>query len=93
MAFIANYVQNTAATYLAAGVTAAGSMAGNAVGGVGSLIENGGRSFGEGSKQPSTSHIPSSSIPSIRRLHSRAPCSQRARFDQLFQASRAAFHQ
>lgn len=50
MAFITNYLQNTAATYLSAGVTAVGSMAGNAVGGVGSLVESGGRSIGEGSE-------------------------------------------
>ncbi|KAK4955027.1 hypothetical protein LTR10_007219 [Elasticomyces elasticus] len=52
MAFIANWaidkVQTTAAGYLKTGIQAGGNMAGNAVGGVGSLIENGGRSFGEG---------------------------------------------
>lgn len=34
--------------YLATGITAAGTMAGNAVGGVGGLIESGGRSIGQG---------------------------------------------
>lgn len=54
MAFIANWaidkVQTTAAGYLTTGIKAGGNLAGNAVGGVGTLIENGGRSFGEGSK-------------------------------------------
>ena len=33
---------------LSTGITYAGTVAGNAVGGVGSLIENGGRAAGEG---------------------------------------------
>ncbi|TKA69731.1 hypothetical protein B0A55_05275 [Friedmanniomyces simplex] len=52
MAFIANWaidkVQTTAAGYLKTGIQAGGNLAGNTVGGVGSLIENGGRTFGEG---------------------------------------------
>ncbi|KAK3074060.1 hypothetical protein LTR53_003839 [Teratosphaeriaceae sp. CCFEE 6253] len=52
MAFIANWavdkVKTTASGYLATGLKAGGTMAGNAVGGVGTLIENGGRSVGEG---------------------------------------------
>jgi len=54
MAFIANWaidkVQTTAAGYLKTGLQAGGNMAGNAVGGVGTLIETSGRSLGEGSK-------------------------------------------
>ncbi len=54
MAFIANWaidkVQTTAAGYLKTGLQAGGNMAGNAVGGVGTLIESSGRSLGEGSK-------------------------------------------
>lgn len=46
--FITNYIQNTAASMLTTGITAAGNMAGNAVGGVGGLIEHGGRSVGDG---------------------------------------------
>ncbi|KAK1078921.1 hypothetical protein LTR33_006827 [Friedmanniomyces endolithicus] len=52
MAFIANWaidkVQTTAAGYLKTGLQAGGNMAGNAVGGVGTLIESSGRSLGEG---------------------------------------------
>jgi len=47
MAFITNYIQNTAMSYLTTGLTAAGGMAGNAVGGVGTMIEQGGRSIGD----------------------------------------------
>lgn len=50
MAFIVDYVKDTAAGYLKTGIQAGGALAGNAVGGVGSTIEQGGRSFGEGSK-------------------------------------------
>ncbi|KAF1356617.1 hypothetical protein BDV97DRAFT_394516 [Delphinella strobiligena] len=46
--FITNYIQNTATNLLATGITAAGNVAGNAVGGVGQLIENSGRSVGDG---------------------------------------------
>lgn len=49
VSFITDYVQNTAAGYLKTGITAAGTMAGNAVGGVGGLIESSGRAVGEGS--------------------------------------------
>ena len=67
MAFIANWaidkVQTTAAGYLKTGLQAGGNMAGNAVGGVGTLIESSGRSLGEGSKftyaRLTTLHIPS----------------------------------
>jgi len=47
MSFIINYVQDTAMGYLTTGLTAAGGVAGNAVGGVGSMVENGGRSIGD----------------------------------------------
>lgn len=48
VSYVKNYIQDTAMGYLATGITAAGTMAGNAVGGVGGLIENGGRSIGQG---------------------------------------------
>jgi len=48
MAFITNYIQNTAMGLLSTGITAAGGVAGNAVGGIGTVIENGGRSAGDG---------------------------------------------
>lgn len=48
VSYVKNYLMDTASGYLATGITAAGTMAGNAVGGVGGLIENGGRSIGEG---------------------------------------------
>lgn len=50
MSFIVTYVKDTAAGYLKTGLEAGGNMAGNAVGGVGTMIENSGRGFGEGSK-------------------------------------------
>lgn len=58
--FITNYIQNkaisTATGLLEKGVTAAGTLAGNAVGGIGSVIENGGRSVGEG-KSPNSCNL------------------------------------
>lgn len=48
VSYITGYIQDTATSYLRTGITAAGTMAGNAVGGVGSLVENSGRSVGEG---------------------------------------------
>lgn len=45
-----DWAREKAGGYLRTGIQAGGTMAGNAVGGVGSVIENGGRSFGEGSK-------------------------------------------
>lgn len=54
MSFIVDYAKDwaldKASGYLKTGIQAGGTLAGNAVGGVGSTIENGGRSFGEGSK-------------------------------------------
>lgn len=54
MAFIVDYAKDwaldTASGYLKTGIQAGGTLAGNAVGGVGSTLENGGRAFGEGSK-------------------------------------------
>lgn len=44
--FITNYIQNTAASLLTTGITAAGTVAGNAVGGVGTLVESAGRAAG-----------------------------------------------
>lgn len=48
MSFILNWAQDKAAGLLATGLQAGGTMAGNAVGGVGALIENSGRAMGEG---------------------------------------------
>ncbi|KAM0704040.1 hypothetical protein Q7P35_008272 [Cladosporium inversicolor] len=48
VSYVKNYIQDQAMGYLATGITAAGTMAGNAVGGVGGLIESGGRSIGQG---------------------------------------------
>merc|ERR1712029_919694 len=52
MSFIVDYAKDwaldKASGYLKTGIQAGGTLAGNAVGGVGSTIENGGRSFGEG---------------------------------------------
>jgi len=53
MSFVVDWAKETAAGYLKTGIQAGGNLAGNAVGGVGSVIENGGRQFGEGSKLPS----------------------------------------
>lgn len=52
VSYVKNYIQDQAMGYLHTGITAAGTMAGNAVGGVGGLIENGGRSIGEGTTGP-----------------------------------------
>ena len=71
MAFIANWavdkVKTTASGYLATGLKAGGTMAGNAVGGVGTLIENGGRSVGEGSKFSCSPCLASPPTPSTSR--------------------------
>lgn len=71
MAFITNYLQNTAAGYLTAGVGMVGNMAGNAVGGVGSLVESAGRGVGEGREQSSaTFHsLPQSLYARQKSLH------------------------
>lgn len=58
VSLITDYIQDTAAGYLKAGVAAVGSLAGNAVGGVGGLIESSGQALGNGmglSKLSSTS--------------------------------------
>lgn len=62
VSFVTDYIQNTAAGYLKTGVTAAGTMAGNAVGGVGSLVENTGRSIGGGATSLSHKAIPYTDI-------------------------------
>jgi len=46
----ADWAKDTASGYLKTGLQAGGTLAGNAVGGVGSTIESGGRSLGEGSE-------------------------------------------
>jgi len=48
VSYVKNYIQDQAMGYLNTGITYAGTMAGNAVGGVGGRSENGGRSVGEG---------------------------------------------
>lgn len=50
--FITNYIQNTAMGMLSTGITAAGNIAGNAVGGIGGVIENGGRTVGGSMRIP-----------------------------------------
>lgn len=55
VAFIATWVQNKASEYLKTGIQAGGALAGNAVGGVGGLIESSDRSLGEGSKKSALS--------------------------------------
>ena len=46
MAFIMDWAKEKAAGYLRTGIQAGGTLAGNAVGGVGSMIENAGKSAG-----------------------------------------------
>lgn len=46
--FITNYIESTATNLLSAGITAGATLAGNAVGGVGTLIENAGKAAGNG---------------------------------------------
>jgi len=48
MSFIVDYAANAASGLLATGITYAGTVAGNAVGGVGGMIEAGGRAAGDG---------------------------------------------
>ncbi|QIW96078.1 hypothetical protein AMS68_001596 [Peltaster fructicola] len=48
VSLVTDYIQDTAAKYLGLGITAVGTLAGNAVGGVGGLIENSGRTLGNG---------------------------------------------
>jgi hypothetical protein len=50
MSFVVDWAKEKAAGYLKTGIQAGGTLAGNAVGGIGSTIESGGRAFGEGSK-------------------------------------------
>ena len=45
---IKNWVEDKATGYLRTGIQAGGSLAGNAVGGVGSLVENAGKSAASG---------------------------------------------
>lgn len=48
MSFITSWVTNKVSEYAKVGLQAGGSMAGNAVGGVGTMVENAGRSAGGG---------------------------------------------
>lgn len=50
MNFVTGWLEEKATGYLKTGIQAGGTLAGNAVGGVGGLIENSGRAVGEGSK-------------------------------------------
>lgn len=47
MEWAKNWVTDKIATYATAGIQAGGNLAGNTVGGVGTLIENSGRSVGQ----------------------------------------------
>jgi len=55
--FITNYIQNTAMGMLSSGITAAGNVAGNAVGGVGTMIQSSGQAVGTGMVSPINSQI------------------------------------
>lgn len=48
MSFITGWVEDKLSNYAKMGLQAGGSMAGNAVGGVGTMVENAGRSAGGG---------------------------------------------
>lgn len=47
MEYVSNWVTNKVAGYAKTGIEAGGTLAGNAVGGVGTLVENSGRSVGQ----------------------------------------------
>lgn len=47
MEYVSNWVTDKVAGYAKTGIQAGGSLAGNAVGGVGTLVENSGRSVGQ----------------------------------------------
>ena len=48
MSFITGWIEEKATGYLKTGIQAGGSLAGNAVGGVGGLVEGSGRSAASG---------------------------------------------
>jgi hypothetical protein len=48
MSFVVDWVKDTVSGYAKTGIQAGGTLAGNAVGGVGSLVEGAGRSAGSG---------------------------------------------
>ena len=48
MAFIMNWAEDKIATYAKTGIQAGGTLAGNAVGGVGGLVESAGQSAAKG---------------------------------------------
>lgn len=48
MSFITGWISDKVSEYAKTGLQAGGSMAGNAVGGVGTMVENAGRSAGGG---------------------------------------------
>jgi hypothetical protein len=64
--FITNYIQNTAMGMLSSGITAAGNVAGNAVGGVGTMIQSSGQAVGTG-----TSHY-TQNVPFLSNTHPQA---------------------
>lgn len=49
---ITNWVEDKVAGYAKTGIQAGGSLAGNAVGGIGSLVESAGRSAGDSKPTP-----------------------------------------
>ena len=53
MSFIVNWIEDKATGYLKTGIQAGGTLAGNAVGGVGGLVESAGKTAGN--SRPSTS--------------------------------------
>ncbi len=57
MSFIVNWVEDKVAGYAKTGIQAGGTMAGNAVGGVGTLVEGAGRSAANGMLLPRTPTI------------------------------------
>ena len=48
MSFITNWIEDKATGYLRTGIQAGGSLAGNAVSGVGGLVESAGQAAGQG---------------------------------------------
>lgn len=56
VSLVTDYVQNTAAHYLKIGLEAAGTVAGNAVGGVGGLIEDSGKAVANGKQRVPSTH-------------------------------------
>ena len=66
MSFITNWIEDKASGYLKTGIQAGGTLAGNAVGGVGGLVESAGKTAGQGmnlnEKQPHGLQRPNANI-------------------------------